>query len=257
MMDFLTVEEVSVILKAHTNTIYKMCRENTLPAVKIGKEWRIDREKLGRFMEGGTPPKQAGEFMGLVEQVLRPGHTLGVFTSEKDIQDFELTCLVEAQNRGYRLLKSCWWQHPDDVRRHMADVGIPVEEMEYDGSLVILDLNEIFVIKGANKAAEAWQSNAERALKLGYKGLIGLGAKHFDCCASHHSLLEFENAIDKTVKSMPVVAICSYLMDISVSNVFSRLIDIMLTHDRIFFQTENTEILSQVNYSMCHPNRKG
>ncbi len=255
-MDYLTIDEVVQILKAHPNTIYKMCREGTLPAVKIGKEWRIDRKKLAKFMEGGTPPTKAGEFEGLVRLALQPGHFLGLFSNENDIQDFELTYLLEAKKSGYRLFKECWWQHPDDVRRHLAEAGLPVEAMEYDGSLVMLDFNEIFVIHGADKASEAWYSTAERAMKLGFKGLVSAGAKHFDCCANHHSLLAFENAIQKTAKAIPISAICSYRMDLNVNDVITRLVDLILVHDRFFIQTENTEVLAQVNYSITHPGRK-
>ena len=42
----LTPREAAEYLKVPIETIWRWCREGTLPAVKIGKYWRIPREKL-------------------------------------------------------------------------------------------------------------------------------------------------------------------------------------------------------------------
>lgn len=254
-MDYLTVLEVSQILKTHTNTIYKMCRDGVLPAVKIGKEWRIERKRLATFMEGGTPPQKKDAFRGLVQLAMQQRHLLGVFSAEKDIFYFELTYFMGAVENNYHLIKACWWQHPDDVRRHMANVGIPVEDMESNGSLTVMNLNKVFCDSGVMAAAEAWRSAADRALSKGFRKVIGAGSKHFDCCDTHHSLLEFENALDKIFQDMPVSGVCTYLMDMSLPNVFQRLVDLLLIHDSFFIQTEDTEILSRITYSNVHPTK--
>ncbi|VAX19581.1 hypothetical protein MNBD_NITROSPINAE04-2173 [hydrothermal vent metagenome] len=248
-MDFLTVREISQILKTHSNTVYKMCREGILPAVKIGKEWRIDRRKLALFMEGGAPPQQKDTYESLVQLSLQEGHLLGIFTQEKDISEFELTFFVKAQDRGYRLFKACWWQHPDDVRRHMSKAGLEVEKLESSGSLVIVDLNDVFRRFGHLRAAEVWSNAAAQALDLGYKGLISSGAKHMDCCGNHSFLMEFEKALDKIIKNEPIVGVCPYLMDMNVPNAFVKLVDLMKLHGRFFIQTQDTEILAQVTFA--------
>src|SRR5215210_4398191 len=49
MMDeFLTVQEAAVYLKTTPGTICKWCRSGVLPAIKLGKVWRISRSELGR-----------------------------------------------------------------------------------------------------------------------------------------------------------------------------------------------------------------
>lgn len=251
-MDYLTVLEVSQILKTHTNTIYKMCRDGVLPAVKIGKEWRIERQRLATFMEGGTPPQKKDEFRGLVAHAMQQRHLLGVFSDEKDIFDFELTYFMGAIENNYHLVKACWWQHPDDVRRHMANVGIPVEDLEANGSLTVMNLNKVFCDSGVAAVAEAWRKAVERALNNGFKRVIGAGSKHFDCCDTHYSLLELENALNKTFQNMPVSGVCTYLMDMNLPDVFSRLVDLLLIHDSFFIQTEDTEILSKITYANVH-----
>lgn len=42
----LTPEEVADFLKVPVQTVWRWCRQGTLPAVKIGKYWRIPRARL-------------------------------------------------------------------------------------------------------------------------------------------------------------------------------------------------------------------
>ena len=48
----LTTEEASALLRVHINTIKKMCNEGRLPANKVGRDWRIDRDELHAFLRG-------------------------------------------------------------------------------------------------------------------------------------------------------------------------------------------------------------
>lgn len=244
-MEFLKIHEVAQILKMHTNTVYKMCREGSLPCVKIGKEWRIDRAKFAKFMESGIGQKSDDRLLGLVSDVLKGGHILGVFAELDDIAKFELEFFKAAPKDGRRFLKACWWQHPDDVRQYLSKGGLPVEEMEASGTFVIADLGKIFCSSGPISAAEVWMTAAKDALKQGLRGLIGSGSPHFNCCGSHSALLEFEGALDKGLKGLPVAGVCSYFMDKDVPDGFSKIIDLVADHDRFFIKTKDRNILAR------------
>lgn len=45
---FLTVQEAAAYLKTTPTTISKWCRSGLLPAIKLGKVWRISRVELER-----------------------------------------------------------------------------------------------------------------------------------------------------------------------------------------------------------------
>ncbi len=49
-MRVLTVEEAASLLKVSKQQIRKMIREDTLPAIKVGREWRISEEYLEEFI---------------------------------------------------------------------------------------------------------------------------------------------------------------------------------------------------------------
>ena len=51
MIDLLTVEETAVLLKTSRQQIRKMIRGGLIPAVKIGREWRVDQAYLREFLE--------------------------------------------------------------------------------------------------------------------------------------------------------------------------------------------------------------
>lgn len=49
--EFLTIEETAKRLKISTMTVYRMARSGQLPAVKIGKAWRISSIKLSQMFD--------------------------------------------------------------------------------------------------------------------------------------------------------------------------------------------------------------
>ena len=49
--EFLTIREVAQLLKLSEATIRKWCREGRLPALKLGKAYRIRRSDIDRLFE--------------------------------------------------------------------------------------------------------------------------------------------------------------------------------------------------------------
>ena len=48
--DTLTVAEVAVYLQLHELTIRSLIRRGEIPAYRVGREWRVDREVLNRWI---------------------------------------------------------------------------------------------------------------------------------------------------------------------------------------------------------------
>lgn len=44
--DLLTVDEAAAYLKTSKNTICIWCRSGRLPAIKIGRQWRISKQRI-------------------------------------------------------------------------------------------------------------------------------------------------------------------------------------------------------------------
>lgn len=56
----LTSDQAAVVLQLKRRTITNMLDRGDLHGVKIGKEWRVSRAELMRFVEGGVTPKTQG-----------------------------------------------------------------------------------------------------------------------------------------------------------------------------------------------------
>ena len=50
-----TLDEVAEILKVTKRTLYNYVKEGKLPAVKMGKYWRVTEDSLQAFLSTGTP----------------------------------------------------------------------------------------------------------------------------------------------------------------------------------------------------------
>jgi len=50
--------ELAEYLRVHPSTIYRLLRESTLPAFKVGSDWRFRREAIDRWRLAQLEPKQ-------------------------------------------------------------------------------------------------------------------------------------------------------------------------------------------------------
>ena len=67
MPEIMTTRDVSKYLKLHELTICKYAARGKIPAVRIGKSWRFDKDVIDKWIGEGTPPlnkagsKEAGK----------------------------------------------------------------------------------------------------------------------------------------------------------------------------------------------------
>ncbi len=51
MREILTIDEATKYLRIHKATLYKLVKQKRVPAVKIGKKWRLVKSKLDEWLE--------------------------------------------------------------------------------------------------------------------------------------------------------------------------------------------------------------
>lgn len=56
----MTTEEVIAYLRVNARTVYRLIRAGSLPAVRVGRQWRIRREDLDRWLDAGRAESLAG-----------------------------------------------------------------------------------------------------------------------------------------------------------------------------------------------------
>lgn len=59
MFDFMTVEEVAKYLRVTTKTIYRLLEKRSIPATKVGRQWRFDRDTTNHWLQQKSEKKAA------------------------------------------------------------------------------------------------------------------------------------------------------------------------------------------------------
>jgi excisionase family DNA binding protein len=58
--EILTITELSVHLRVHPTTIYRLLREGRIPGFRVGSAWRFSRSAIERWEHGQDFPREAG-----------------------------------------------------------------------------------------------------------------------------------------------------------------------------------------------------
>jgi excisionase family DNA binding protein len=56
---FLTPEEAAQYLRLHPDTMYRLLQRGDLPALKVGRQWRVRRSDLDAYLRGEAPGADA------------------------------------------------------------------------------------------------------------------------------------------------------------------------------------------------------
>ena len=56
MPQIMTTKELAMYLKLHEITICKYAAEGRIPAIRIGRVWRFDKDAIDKWIAEGTPP---------------------------------------------------------------------------------------------------------------------------------------------------------------------------------------------------------
>ena len=80
--ELLGAEDVAGLMGVKEATVWRWCREGTLPCLKVGKHWRVRREALEDFLRKGERPVtlvgQLGSFLRVPDSVLAVAQNRGV-----------------------------------------------------------------------------------------------------------------------------------------------------------------------------------
>jgi excisionase family DNA binding protein len=51
MPTVMTLEDVAQYLHVHASTVYRLLKNRSIPAFKVGSDWRFNQESLDRWIE--------------------------------------------------------------------------------------------------------------------------------------------------------------------------------------------------------------
>ena len=133
----LSTEEVAEYLGVGQATVYRWCREGSLPAVKIGRRWRVRRSALEEFVRKNERSETlVGRLRAFFEV---PDNLLAVVQDRELMREMDTAFFRVAEARGGTMVKY-QLEEPrlpsvGEVREQLGQAGLDVEGLEVEGRL--------------------------------------------------------------------------------------------------------------------------
>src|ERR687898_481545 len=130
----LRTEEVADYLGVGPVTVYRWCREGTLPCLKIGKSWRIRWETLQDFLKKAERPAtlvgQLGSFLTV------PDNVIAIAQDRELLHRLDAAFFRVGEARGGMLVKFAGGEPDlleDEARAILEQYGLEVRRLEEEG----------------------------------------------------------------------------------------------------------------------------
>ncbi|MCA1725163.1 MAG: helix-turn-helix domain-containing protein [Thermomicrobia bacterium] len=131
----MTADEVARELGLRPTTIYQWCREGRLPAIKLGKEWRIRRTALNAFLEQSERrPTLVGQLRAFLTV---PDHVLGIAEDKTLLHRLDAAYFQVGEARGALLVKFTDGEavSTDMLRNELERYGLAARRLEAEGRM--------------------------------------------------------------------------------------------------------------------------
>jgi len=240
----LTIREVSAYLQMDANTIYRWCRESTLPAVKLGKEWRVSQRDLDAFLLAGRNRARYSSLEGILShQVSPPEHIIVMLTDPERVYELETAFFQEAIKRGYPILKPCWWQNVDEVRRRLEGAGIPVGDLEAAGRFVIWDMWSVYREGGTQAVLDLFTRQVEA---WGDRVFWGSGSHLIDEWSGiFPAFLDYEERLHLILSRSTGMMFCPCVSTPAVAEGAAEMLKLVPHHSGVLFMPQTGPVLAR------------
>lgn len=136
--DLLGVEEVAGYLGVGEVTIYRWCREGSLPCMKLGKSWRIRREGLLEFLDRQERPSTlTGRLRSFLEV---PDNVIAVAQNPELMHRLDAAFFRVGEAHGGFLVKyhAVGESDPERLRDDLEENGLDARALENSGRMSFL-----------------------------------------------------------------------------------------------------------------------
>jgi excisionase family DNA binding protein len=133
----LGAEDVAEVIGVKETTVWRWCREGTLPCLKVGKHWRIRREVLEDFLKRSERPATLVRRLESFLQV--PDNVLAIAQNADILRRLDAAFFQVGEARGGLLVKFYAGEKDpeDELRAHLEQNGLEVGRLEREGRLLM------------------------------------------------------------------------------------------------------------------------
>jgi excisionase family DNA binding protein len=136
-MELLGAAEVAALMGVKETTVWRWCREGTLPCLKVGKHWRVRREALEDYLR---QKERSATLVGQLGSFLRvPDNVLAVAQNRDILHRLDAAFFRVGEARGGLLVKFYGGEDtsPDDLRAGFEQNGLAVGRLEREGRFLM------------------------------------------------------------------------------------------------------------------------
>jgi excisionase family DNA binding protein len=135
--ELLSAEDIAALMGVKETTVWRWCREGSLPCLKVGKHWRVRREALENFLRRSerstTLVGQLGSFLEVPDNVLAIAENRDIL-HRLDAAFFQ----VGEAHEGMLVKFYGGEKHSaDELRADFERNGLEVERLEREGRLLM------------------------------------------------------------------------------------------------------------------------
>ena len=131
--DLLSTEDVAEYLGVGQASIWRWCREGSLPCIKIGKQWRIRREALDEFLrQSERPVTLVGRLRSFLEM---PDNIIGIAQNHELLRRLDSAFFRIGEAQAGLLVKfyDQEVESADGIRADLEADGLEVGRLEEEG----------------------------------------------------------------------------------------------------------------------------
>ena len=135
--ELLGAEDVAEVIGVKETTVWRWCREGTLPCLKVGKHWRIRRAVLEDFLKRSERPATLVRRLESFLQV--PDNVLAIAQNADILRRLDAAFFQVGEARGGLLVKFYGGEKDpeDELRAHLEQNGLEVGRLEREGRLLM------------------------------------------------------------------------------------------------------------------------
>lgn len=135
--ELLSAEDVAELLEVKESTVWRWCREGTLPGLKVGRHWRVRPEALEEFLRRSERPTT---LVGQLRSFLQvPDNVLAIVQNLDLLHRLDAAFFQVGDAHGALLVKFYGGEDSpeDELRAELEKNGLDVGSLEREGRLLM------------------------------------------------------------------------------------------------------------------------
>ncbi len=135
--ELLSAEDVAEMIGVKETTVWRWCREGTLPCLKVGKHWRVRREALEAFLRRSERPTTlVGQLRSFLEV---PDNVLVIAQNLELLNRLDAAFFQVGEAHDGLLVKFYGGEEPleDELRAELERNGLEVGRLEREGRFLM------------------------------------------------------------------------------------------------------------------------